>query len=78
MPTGFARRPGTGWGARSMKRPYIVRGNRQELAPGTVFTNEPGLYRIGGFGVRIEDVVLVTETGSLSLTAFPKELTVLP
>jgi Xaa-Pro dipeptidase len=42
-----------------------------------VFTNEPGLYRLGAFGVRIEDDVLVTEGGARSLTSFPKELTVI-
>ena len=69
---------GHGLGREVHEAPYIVRGNHQELEPGTVFTNEPGLYCIGGFGVRIEDVVLVTDTGSHSLTTFPKELTVLP
>ncbi len=69
---------GHGLGREVHEAPYIVRGNRQVLEPGMVFTNEPGLYRIGGFGVRIEDDILVTETGSRSLTAFPKELTVVP
>ena len=41
-----------------------------------VFTVEPGLYRIGAFGVRIEDDVLVTEDGCRSLTSFPKTLMV--
>jgi Xaa-Pro aminopeptidase len=47
------------------------------LPAGTVFTNEPGLYQIDNFGVRIEDDVLITENGCESLTNFPKELTVL-
>jgi Xaa-Pro dipeptidase len=42
-----------------------------------VFTIEPGLYGPGAFGVRIEDDVLVTDTGARSLTTFPKEMRVL-
>jgi Xaa-Pro dipeptidase len=41
-----------------------------------VFTIEPGLYRIGGFGVRIEDDVLVTAEGCRCLTGFDRELTI--
>jgi len=53
-----------------------MRGNHEVLEAGAVFTNEPGLYKIGGFGVRIEDDVLVTDSGCRSLTRFPKALTV--
>ncbi len=67
---------GHGLGREVHEAPYIMRGNHEVLEPGMIFTNEPGLYRIGGFGVRIEDDVLVTETGSRSLTVFPKELRV--
>jgi Xaa-Pro dipeptidase len=42
-----------------------------------VFTIEPGLYRAGEIGVRIEDDVLVTEGGTTSLTSFDRELTVI-
>ncbi|MDU9002741.1 M24 family metallopeptidase [Sedimentitalea todarodis] len=69
---------GHGLGREVHEAPYIVRGNHLPLPAGTVFTNEPGLYDIGNFGVRIEDDVLITETGCTSLTRYPKELTVLP
>lgn len=67
---------GHGLGREVHEAPYIVRGNHEPLEPGTVFTDEPGPYRIDGFGVRIEDDVLVTGTGCRSLTRFPEELRV--
>ena len=68
---------GHGLGREVHEAPYIMRGNHAPLPAGAVFTNEPGLYEIDNFGVRIEDVVLVTEQGCASLTQFPKDLTVL-
>lgn len=69
---------GHGLGREVHEAPYIMRGNHMVLPAGTVYTNEPGLYEIGNFGVRIEDDVLITEDGCISLTTFPKELTILP
>lgn len=68
---------GHGLGREVHEAPYIMRGNHTALPAGTVFTNEPGLYEIGKFGVRIEDDILITESGCRSLTTFPKELMVL-
>jgi len=67
---------GHGLGREVHEEPYIMRGNRQVLEAGMVYTDEPGLYRDGGFGVRIEDDILVTEDGCRSLTTFPRDLTV--
>ncbi len=67
---------GHGMGREVHEAPYIMRGNTQMLEPGMVFTIEPGLYKSGAFGVRIEDDVVVTETGCWSLTTFPKDLRV--
>lgn len=69
---------GHGLGREVHEAPYIMRGNQEELPAGTVYTNEPGLYETGKFGVRIEDDVLVTDDGCQTLTHFPKELMVLP
>ena len=67
---------GHGLGREVHEEPYIMRGNHQVLEAGMVYTDEPGLYREGGFGVRIEDDVLVTGDGCRSLTSFPRELTI--
>ena len=45
------------------------------VVPGMCFSIEPGIYLPGKFGVRIEDLVLVTETGCEVLNHYPHELT---
>jgi len=67
---------GHGLGRDVHEAPYIVRGNHQVLQAGVVYTNEPGLYESGEFGIRIEDDIVVTESGCRSLTTFPRELMV--
>lgn len=68
---------GHGLGRDVHEAPYIMRGNFSVLEAGTVFTNEPGLYQIDNFGVRIEDDMLVTEEGCISLTSYPTDLQIL-
>ncbi len=69
-------RSGHGLGLQAHEAPYIVQGNQRILQPGMVFTIEPGIYRNGEIGVRIEDNVLITEDGAVSLTSFPRDLLV--
>ena len=50
--------------------------NTMKVAPGMIFSIEPGVYLTGDFGVRIEDLVLVTEDGCEVLNHYTKELQV--
>ena len=67
----FIHRTGHGLGLAIHEEPYFVEGNRQRLQPGMVGTVEPGIYLPGVGGVRIEDDVVVTSTGSERLTGWP-------
>jgi Xaa-Pro dipeptidase len=60
----FAHRLGHGIGMEGHEYPYLVRGNKLKLAPGMTFSNEPGIYIYGEFGVRHEDCMVVTEDGA--------------
>jgi Xaa-Pro aminopeptidase len=56
---------------------YKIDLKSRALEPGMVFTVEPGLYRPGDIGVRIEDDVLATPGGAESLTGFDRALTLI-
>lgn len=59
----FIHRTGHGVGLAVHEEPYIVADNDRELESGMVFSIEPGVYIPGEFGVRIEDLVVVTDDG---------------
>ena len=70
---GFFHGLGHGVGLEVHERPWLGRYG-DELVAGDVITIEPGLYRKGYGGVRLEDLVLVTEDGYENLTVFPYDL----
>ncbi len=74
----FTHRTGHGLGMEGHEEPYIRGDNGQLLEPGMTFTIEPGIYLPGRGGVRIEDDVLVTEDGLISLTDMPRAMQTLP
>lgn len=71
----FIHRVGHGLGLDVHEEPYLIEGNELPLAPGMVFSDEPGIYLAGKFGVRIEDTVLCTADGGVRLNHAKRELT---
>ena len=73
----FIHRTGHGIGLEVHEEPYIVSGNAELLAPGMTFSVEPGIYLPGRLGMRIEDIVAVTEDGAERLNMAPRNPVVL-
>jgi Xaa-Pro dipeptidase len=73
----FTHRTGHGIGMEGHEEPYMRSDNLLILQPGMAYTVEPGIYLPGRNGVRIEDDVVITPTGSESLSDMPRELVVI-
>ena len=74
----FVHGTGHGVGLDIHEDPFAARVSTDELVAGDVVTVEPGLYRDGFGGIRIEDLVTVTPTGCRILTKLPKDSPWLP
>ncbi|MBD0747896.1 aminopeptidase P family protein [Streptomyces sp. CBMA152] len=72
----FIHRTGHGIGVTTHEPPYMIEGEEQPLVPGMCFSIEPGIYLPGRFGVRIEDIVTVTEDGGRSFNNTAREMAV--
>ncbi|MEV6549056.1 aminopeptidase P family protein [Streptomyces sp. NPDC051597] len=70
----FIHRTGHGIGVTTHEPPYMIEGEEQPLVPGMCFSVEPGIYLPGRFGVRIEDIVTVTEDGVRSFNNTAREM----
>jgi Xaa-Pro aminopeptidase len=72
----FLHRTGHGIGLDEHEEPFIIAGNTQPLVAGNVFSVEPGIYLADRFGVRLENIVALDETGPRELSKDSHELIV--
>ncbi len=70
----FIHRVGHGIGLTTHEPPYMIEGEKRLMEPGMCFSIEPGIYLPDRFGVRIEDIVTVTEDGGRRLNNTSREL----
>jgi Xaa-Pro aminopeptidase len=74
----FVHRTGHGLGLSVHEPPSIMAGEETELAPGMVFSVEPGVYLPGERGLRLEEIVWVTDTGCEVFSSLPRDVHVVP
>lgn len=70
----FTHRTGHGIGLEVHEEPYLAPGNRKVLEAGMVVSVEPGIYLPGKFGIRVEDIVVVTANGAIRLNQVTRQL----
>ena len=73
----FIHRTGHGIGLETHEDPYLVSGNQTMMKQGFAFSIEPGFYREGLAGARIEDIVVCGTDGAIVLNNRPRELSVI-
>lgn len=70
----FTHRLGHGIGLEGHEWPYLVKDSTITLRPGMTFSDEPGIYQYGKFGIRLEDIMAITEDGAELMTEPATEL----
>ena len=70
----FIHRTGHGIGLSTHEEPFIMKGNELILEPGMAFSIEPGIYFGGEWGARIEDILILTNNGAISVNNQPHGL----
>jgi Xaa-Pro dipeptidase len=70
----FTHRTGHGLGRQCHEDPYMRAGNLELLEEGMTYTVEPGIYLPGKNGVRIEDDMVITDQGAISLSSLPRRI----
>ena len=73
----FIHRTGHGIGMEAHEEPYMVSGNKLPIAAGHAFSVEPGIYLPGKWGMRLEDIVVATDAGPLSMNNVDHSLAIL-
>lgn len=73
----FTHRTGHGIGLSGHEPPAISHTNAQVLEPRMTFSVEPGIYLPGEFGVRLEEIVVVTDTGARVLSRLPRDVRII-
>jgi Xaa-Pro aminopeptidase len=73
----FSHRTGHGIGVTGHELPSLTHTNEMPLAAGMAFSVEPGIYLAGEFGVRLEEIIVVTDRGGESLSALSREVSVI-
>lgn len=74
----FTHRTGHGIGMETHEPPWISSSSETVLQAGMAFSVEPGIYLNGRFGIRVEDIVVVTEEGCETLSELPRDLCIKP
>jgi Xaa-Pro aminopeptidase len=70
----FVHRTGHGLGISGHEPPYVMDGSSVVLSAGMVHSIEPGIYLPGDFGIRLEEIVAVTETGCVRFSGLPRDV----
>ena len=73
----FVHRTGHGLGTEIHEPPFITSTSETILEPGMVFSIEPGIYMPDKFGVRLEEIIILTDSGPEILSQIPRELKVI-